>query len=328
MDEMNADGTLALRRPLGGLTHLRQFDPHISDLVGVLIGEKPVLYMDFFERDWPYIRRLCAAFNLKYHLPESVAGKSGFHHDASKRMLLLGRDEAILTQAVECWRRPGGIFDWGSYLGYPECCVRAYGEWKTENFRTPSLDIVRWIYGHSDGAQPFPFLLNNVANYYSRLDSANPVADRTRYAAMMRLGAVVGVDVAALNVVSWHPCSYLCRESSYKARAVFGFLEENLPQWAARLKGHLAHPIIYFNKYEFVALRGTVVAPGIVESRGVCPPYSLLAMDIVRALNRARRIIIGEDGILVEPGKIRLENNGEKPLLLDFRSFAERGWAG
>lgn len=307
---------VALRRPLGGLTQLRQFDPHLSDLAGVIVGVKPALYTNIIEDDWPYIHGLCNAFGLDYYLP---ARKFGFHKEGFKRIILLGRDKNILRQADECIGLPGGLTEWGTHLGYPECCVRAYGDWQTASLRSRSPDIVRWIYANSDKAGPFSFMLNNVANYYSRIDPAKP-ADRKRYAAMMRIGiSIAGEDVAALNVISWHPCTYHCGPSLKKARAIFGFLKKNLPQWADRLRSHLTNPIIYFDKYEFVALRGSVVSPGIVESRGVCPPYSLLPLDIVRPINQGRRIVVKEDGVFVEPEKMRLNYQGKKTILLDFR---------
>lgn len=306
---------MALRRPLGGLTHLRQFDPHVSDLVGVIVGAKPILYMDFLESDWPYIRGLCRAFGLKHFLPESGKGRSWFHQDGAKRMLLLGKDPGVFTKAVESWTRPTGNVDWGVLLGYPDCCVRAYGAWQ----RDRDDDIIRRIHENTK-AGPLSFLLNNIANYYSRHDPIEPAADQKRYAAMMRLGAAVGADIAALNVVSWHSCSYRCRESLKKARLVYAFMEENLPQWALRLRKHLSNPIIYIDKYEFVSLRGTIVAPGVIESVGVCPPYSLMAADLVRSFDRARRIKVDREGVSVEPGGARMVGRASRPILLDFRA--------
>ena len=314
-NESQLGGMLALRRPIKGLTHLRQFDPHLSDLAGVVVGAKPALYTDFVEGDWPYIRRLCEAFRLKMFLPERDGGKTGFHHDQGKRALLLGRSETTLRKTAVCWGRD--IYRWGLYLGYPSCCVQAYGDWRKKYRAAQPVDIVRQIYEKSDGRGPFSFLLNNLTNYYSRIDPNN-FADHKRYAAMRRI-SFLGLDTAALNVASWHPCSYRCQASIKKARGILEFFKEHLPQWAQHLEDHLANLVVYFDKYEFAVLRRAVTPAGRIEHRGVRSPFSLLSPDILQAINRNRTVIVRKDHIRAEPEGIRLSVKGKKPLLLDFR---------
>lgn len=262
---------LKLKKTLKGLKELRDFDPGLSDLAALLIGAKPVLYTDFSADSWPYIRGLCEAFKLKYLMPEAVYGKAGFKAmpKSGKRMLLIGRDTKALKEAAKSWLRSPTDPAWGLLLGYPECCVKAYIEWRAVAART---DLVNFTLGRTPEKERFHFGLNNVFNYFSRL-TGQP-ADMADFA---RIRAVnKDLDISALQVISWHPCAYDCAPSVKLAGEIFSFLSVHLPERAAELKERLAKPVLFRDKYEYLVLygsakKGEVSYTGIAKPRGLLP---------------------------------------------------------
>ena len=307
---------IPLRKPLGGLTSLREDVPHISDLAALLAGVKPVVYLDVGEEDRGYIDQLCRALKLVSLQPETELAMAGYHQSPRNRMLLLGRDPEALKAAARSWGRNSLDLEWGALLGYPKCCVKAYGVWARARMRLPYLDLVQWTWAHSNG-NSYPFLLNNVFNFFSRCAApAWQDEDHRRYLAIHR--ANERLSLPTLNVISWHPCSFRCAESVSKAETIFSFLLEYAPAYAARLKRYLAHPILHFDKYEFVVLDAARVREDEVEYKRLLPPFSLLPAEFVRQLAEGRRVVLEGGAVKLMPSERRIARGGSA-LLLDFR---------
>lgn len=244
--------TLKLRKPLArGIRELKLLDPTISDLAGLIAGVKPVTYTDYSDSDWPYLKELCSALGLKYAHPEPAAGRQGKHLGRARggrKMLLLARKEGPLKAAAAAWGKSAIDRDWGILLGYPDCCVDAYIRWKKEF--GDRKDLVRLTAENSPAGRPWDFRLNNIVNYFSRIFGRDEAKSRQ----ICELNRRAGLMISVAHVASWHSCSYLCSRSVKKAAAIFGFLEEYTPAYAAGLKRLLARPFLFVDKYDFMPL--------------------------------------------------------------------------
>ncbi|MFA6030873.1 MAG: hypothetical protein WC969_13525 [Elusimicrobiota bacterium] len=312
---------------------LRPQDPHLCDLFGVLAGVKPVLYTDVLPSEEVYIRDLCRALGLRWLKPERPSGKH--FHFQKKAMFLVGRRAGDLAAAARCWRGllapPAGgprgpsaslrnNFDWGCWLGYPECCVRAYLRWRDErDAGAASADLVRATAEATPAGGPLPFLLNDVFNHFSLLSTAARAQDKRRYERFIALNR--GLMLPSLNAVSWHPCTYRCEESLYKAGVVYGLMRRYAPDWARRIREGLARPVLHFGKYEFAVFEDARSRRGPagalrVRAGKLRAPRSLLSPGLRTRLTRAGGFEL-RAGALVVGGKAVARP--EPPLWLDFR---------
>lgn len=287
---------LKLKKTLKGLKELRDFDPGLSDLAALLIGAKPVLYTDFSADSWPYLRGLCEALKLKYLMPEAVYGKAGFKAvpKSGKRMLLIGKDPKALKEAAESWLRSPTDPAWGLLLGYPECCVKAYIEWRLVAAET---DLVNFTFGRTREKERFHFGLNNVFNYFSRL-TGQP-ADMEAFARIR--AANKDLDISALQVISWHPCAYDCGPSVKLAGGIFAFLSAHLPERAAELKERLAKPVLFRDKYEYLVLAG-LAKDSVARYSGISKPRGLLPETITGKIAAGNVLKAGKDCVAVSRG--------------------------
>lgn len=271
---------LKLKKPFGRLVALRDYDPGLSDLAALLIGAKPVLYTDFEAGSWDYLRVLCAELKLHYVLPEEIYGSKGFKavRSSGKRMLLMGRRLKDVKLAAESWHRSPTDPAWGVLLGYPECCVKAYIAWRAV---AETTDLVNFTFANTADTERLDFTLNNVFNYFSRL-TGTP-ADRTAFDRLRARNKEL--DIAALQVISWHPCSYNCASSAKLGREIFSFFGEYLPARARQLKEALARPLLFAGKYSYAVMNGAA-SGGVARYAGLLPPRSLLPAPAVRTLER------------------------------------------
>ncbi|MCX5792599.1 MAG: hypothetical protein NTY45_10385 [Elusimicrobia bacterium] len=305
---------LKLKKPLNGLKELRDFDPGLSDLAALLIGAKPVLYTDFSAGSWPYIKELCGALKLRYLLPEAVYGREGFKAapKSGKRMLLIGKTQKVLKEAAESWNRSPTDPAWGRLLGYPDCCVKAYIDWRAVAHKT---DLVNFTFARTVEKEQLHFGLNNVFNYFSRL-TGGP-ADMADFARIRAANKDLGIST--LQVISWHPCAYDCGRSVKLAGEIFAFLLEHLPERAAELKSRLAKPVLFRDKYEYLILNGRA-KNAKVYYLGIARPEGLLPEEIKRRIAAGNVLCAGKGRVAVFSGARPLyEITSAKPFsLLNF----------
>ncbi len=302
---------LTLARPLGNLSELRTKDPFISDLAALLTGVKPVIYIDYGGADWNYIKKIAAALKLRYVFPGELHPGAGNYHLRSKRkFLLLGRSEKALAKAAAAWRESVLGLDWGSALGYPDCCVRAYLKWKM-TAAPGGPDLVETEYYGTPEARAIDFRLNNVYNFFSRV-TEDP-RDRENYRLLNAVNTEV--DLPALNIISWHPCSYGCAASLKAGREVFSFMSHYMPAYADHLKGILSKPVLFLGKYFFLTFTGQA-RKGRIDYKGICSPRSLMSKEqIMTAVNAS---VPCGTSLRLEIKKAQTLYPGFKPFLLNF----------
>lgn len=294
-------GRIRLARPLApGVDSVAPNDPTFSDLAGVLTGVKPVTYTDCFPAGFRRLAALCRRLKLEYLLAEDYLSKAGHHFSSGKKMVLIGRRRRDLVSAARSWAVSPSA--WGTWLGYPGCCVKEYSAWSDGK----KEDLVRATARATGGRGRLDFRLNNVWNYFSRMNFGD-AADRAAYESFLRHND--GLDLASAHVVSWHPCSYRCRASAAKAGVIFGFMEHHAPDYAAQLRGLLGRQVLFWDKFRYAVL-------------GPARPR-------VRALLDGRLDSLAASCDLASPsaGGVRLSRGGKQvllvpkreALLLDFR---------
>lgn len=318
MKRTSGSGFIELERPLApGINRVDANDPTFSDLAGVLTGMKPVTYTDCAPEELPRLRTLCEKLKLKLLLPEEFLGKKGPHFRGTKKMVLLGRDPAMLKKAAVAWNEVSTGPEWGVFLGYPACCAEEYSRWYEENAaKAARADIIKRIFGRTKKRSGLDFRLNNVFNYFSRMNFDDP-ADVASYEELMRLNREMNLPYK--HVVSWHPCSYDCAESSRKAGVMLSFMEHHAPAYAASLKSLLAKPVIFWDKFKYAFVDGAV-SGGSVTYRSVAAPRSLLGGKLYKLLSCCDGLKTGGAAtVFRREGKAVLSVPGPAPLLLDFR---------
>lgn len=316
---LDKNGFILLARPLaGGVTRLRVNDPTFSDLAGVLTGVKPVTYTDCLPESLPVLKELCEKLKLKYLLPEKILGRQGGHFGAGKQkeMVLIGKNLKQLAAAVKAWSVSTTEAPWALSLGYPQCCIQAFIKWFREGDRRRSRDeLVRRIFSNTGGGETLDFRLNNIWNYFSRIDFKAP-CDCQRHSRI--LGANKNLDLPSLHVISWHPCSYNCAASGEKAGIIFSFLKRHCPAYAAELENRLARPLLFFGKYEYIALDGRF-SNSAMRYRAAPEPRSLLNPRIRRLIVCCDTLKPGRSGPdFYRKEKKIFSSRSLNPLLLNF----------
>src|SRR5437660_1005993 len=95
------------------------FSPALSDLVALLSGIKPLIYLSAEANHLKYVRKLIHFFDLKY----SVAGEEKLSPVPGKSMsvFFISKNDDTLKKAVALWRsRAFTSVAWGELLGYPK----------------------------------------------------------------------------------------------------------------------------------------------------------------------------------------------------------------
>ena len=318
MKRTKGQGFIELERPLApGINRVDANDPTFSDLAGVLTGMKPVTYTDCAPAELPRLGALCEKLKLKLLLPEDFLGKKGPHFRGTKKMVLLGRDPAKLKKAALAWNEVSTGTEWGEFLGYPACCAGEYSRWYEENAdKAARADIIRRIFGRTRKRSGLDFRLNNVFNYFSRMNFDDP-ADCSSYEKL--IGQNRELNLPYKHVVSWHPCSYDCAESSRKAGVILSFMKYHAPAYAASLEGLLAKPVIFWDKFKYAFVEGTVSGDSVAY-KAVAAPRSLLGDKLYKLLSCCDGLKTGGAGtVFRRKGKAVLSVPGPAPMLLDFR---------
>lgn len=276
------------------------------ELVAALSGAKPALHCWAQAADLPYLRDLARQAGLAMR----EFSREG-HASEGRSEVMLGRTPGAVDEAIATWCRPG--VNPGPELGYPECCVRRYQDWIEDASRPP--DIVRRALGRTPRPARLPFLLNNVFYCYSRVWKEE---DAGRRGALDRLNP--GLDLNALNVVTWHPCSYRCAASLRKARRTWRTLSRAMPAHAALLRRCLARPVLFWDWDRYAVLQGRSDGRGTVRYSGVQPPFSPLDPRTAGLLREADRVKVAAGGAVeLRKGSARLAVLREDPpVLLDF----------
>ncbi|MBI4802104.1 MAG: DUF483 domain-containing protein [Elusimicrobia bacterium] len=268
-----------------------------NDLASLAAGVKSLVYTSVRGAgDARLLDRLCADLKLK----KVDLGNNKNVGNVPITCVLIGRSAKKLEAAKKAYRNVLSL-EWGIALDYPECCVRSYIEW---NLRRGNEDLIRHIYARSPAGTTFPFWMNNVFNYYSRLIRPE---DRLKYAAFSKLNQ--GMDRE--SIIPWHPCSYLCAETVKKGKLIYDVMKRYMPLTAASRKTMLSKPIVFWDKFLFAILNGrcrTMDGGFIIAYKGLGGPKSLIGRETEKILS-GRKTLRVRRGEITAPAGLRLPGN-------------------
>ncbi len=255
----------------------RCYSIQYNDLLALLCGVKKVLYAPIVRQHLPAFKILCAELHLQVEVLCEIKNMCG----ETSTDLLIGWDKRKLAAGRKAYKDILS-YEWGVALGYSECCVKSYILWKKQ----PRLDLVRHILANSGKGALFDFRLNNVFNYFSRLN--NPFSrPEARTGAARDFGDLLRMKAFSLRnksvdceaILPWHPCSYDCRGSAKHGRILFSFMERYMPRTAANRRRILSRSILFRDKFDYAALAGGCeVEKGIFTVRydGIAAPLAFI----------------------------------------------------
>lgn len=245
----------------------------INDLASLLCGVKSVVYASVLDAEENRVLdRLCLDLKLEKVVLRNMRDIGGSDVTA----VLIGNDHKKLMKAKKASSNVCSL-DWGTGLDYPECCVKAYLDW-----RRPGVtgNLISHIYARTEKGRIIPFWMNNTLNFFSRINT--PLL-RREYKAFSALNA--GQDREA--IITWHPCSYFCAQTLKKGRTVYEFMREYMPRLTADRVEMLSKPVIFWDDFVFAVLNGSCRAGkgGIAVSYdGIGRPRALLGRAAAKAL--------------------------------------------
>lgn len=281
----------------------RAFCPgvQLNDLASLAAGVKSVVYACVRAgEESRLLDELCSGLKLQ----KVVLGENRSVSAAAVTDVLIGTNAGKLAASKKAYEsvRSGkwGIsLDWGVSLDYPECCVKSYIAW---HIKDNKKDLIRHIRDLSPAKTTFPFWMNNVYNYYSRL---NRPEDRTDYAAFSGLNQ--GMDRE--SIIPWHPCSYMCGATLKSGWRIYEVLKHYMPLTAAARKEMLSKPVLFWDKFVFAVLNGEcrTTADGFsVVYKGLSGPRALISLEAEKTLSGHGKLRISASGKVLSPAELRL----------------------
>lgn len=280
------------------------------EAAAALAGVKPAIHVWVEKSDLPKLEQLAAGFGWELlAVKKSSSGSNG-----PRREFILGPDKTAVAEASRTWYHPH--INPGEFLGYPPCCVERFREWSAWVRRVLKsgdfTDVIRHSYQGTRGKTDLPFVNNDLFYCYSR--HWRPGDDDTRRA-IEDLNP--GLDMATMNFITWHPCSYKCKESQRRGDATWRYIVNAVPELAAKIKLCLARPVVVWDWAHFAVLRGKTKRAGAVAYEAVQPPFSPLPDKDIAALKNGDEVRAEKDGVVVyKKGKKTASLKGA--MLLDF----------
>lgn len=282
------------------------------ELVGALAGVKPALHAWIEAGDEEYLRELCAAFRFELN----IFARSEFQ-GRTRLEAILGPDKTAVRKAAACWNHPS--LNPGPYLGYPPCCVAFFRDWsswaRTKVGKRGFIDILPRVFANSNPPGGFSFLLNDAFYCYSRHWGEGD--DERRRAVGERNP---GIDLASLNILSWHPCSYHCAASLAAGRKIWSVMRAVVPELAAQAGACLGKPVLFWDWSRYAVLKGECPEQGECVYSGIAPPFSLAGENDLALLRSGDRLLVRKDRSLCvyKCGTLVGAFRNKPPLLLDF----------
>lgn len=277
------------------MTRPRCAGVQFNDLASLVAGVKSVVYTSVCGREEARILNgLCSDLGLdKLVLADktNVAGEPVTD-------LLIGTNIKKMRAGRKAYANVLSL-EWGVALDYPECCVRSYISWRKKE------DLVRHIHSNSPRGAVFPFWMNNVFNYYSRLSSACEQRDFMAFSGMNR-------GLERESIIPWHPCSYLCPGTLKKGKRIYEVLEHYMPLGAAARRTALSKPVVFWDKFIFAVLNGSCVKTSggfAAKYEGLSGPRSLVGPAAAKMLAGTGTLKVSAGGKITHPPGLRLPGN-------------------
>lgn len=293
----------AINKYLSEPTRVRFHGLQLNDLASLVAGVKSVVYTSMYDgEDEKNIDALCSDLKLRKIVlaeKEDTLGKKCAD-------ILIGTNINKLKTAAKHYTNTASM-GWGIALDYPECCVKAYINWRGMRERK---DLISHIYDNSPKNRLIPFYVNNVFNFFSRVGFNNkekPI-DAGNYAAFVKLNENFDRE----SFIPWHPCSFFCKETMAKGRKIYEVMAKHIPHITRFRQSVLSKPIIFWDKFLFAVLNGNCRKKDknfTVDYKGISQPRSLISAETEKILTCHNTIQVSASGKISRPGSMPVPAN-------------------
>ena len=220
-------------------------------------------------------------------------------------MIYYSSDKELCRKAWKAEKR-GDRKTFGKLLGYPECCVDNFIENHKNDLTLISLRNVK--------TKP-SFYCNNLFVFDSKLRSF----DLPIYYNNFKI--FESQNVKDLFLIRHVPCSFDCKKSVNIGKSTLKLLEDNFPDLAKRIVDALKRPVLYWNYFEWVILKGHQEGD-IIKYDGILDYESLIKKEIKNMIGKGNDIKITDGKMTVLKNKEKIEKISRKdgiPVCIDFQ---------
>ncbi|HOF50374.1 MAG TPA: hypothetical protein PLH22_01695 [Candidatus Colwellbacteria bacterium] len=270
-------------------------DIYISELISFIIGIKPVIYAAYKEAEIENFRSVFPEAHI-VKTNKNILGER-------KEIALISRDRRLAEQAAE---NVSNNYELGKFLGYPECCVKRHVKRVTQ---APYIRGRQLIFDIFPPNQSAPFVINNLLNFPTRLDTPEDFKNADEYwrknseSNHLKFLMAAGNEEKEINLlnvsfITHLPCRYDCEKSVEIGRLVAKWMKENIPELFDFFKNALQRPFLIFNTFDWIAFDGKV-ENGILKYTGTVPPFTFVENRVKQNLSLGDSLVAEKDRIVI-----------------------------
>ncbi|HOJ86413.1 MAG: hypothetical protein N2Z60_04605 [Elusimicrobiales bacterium] len=257
----------------------------INDLAALFCGDKKVVYTATQDQeDEERVKELCDRFKFKLLIMKEK-GKNVFNQNHTD--ILIGTDTKRMEEAKKLFLE-NRLKEWGIYLDYPECCVESYSEWDYKE------SLIAYIFSKTKIKTKTPFYINNITNFYSRTPDPRKRVKILFKNFLEKNKELFSSGMDFEPIITWHPCSYNCKESIKRGEKIYEFMEKHIPERAKIRKELLSGIFIFKDDFEFLAIKGEIKAIGkniSINIKKILPwPKTFFKKEYIFAIKKTKDI--------------------------------------
>jgi len=246
-----------------------------QDLISSFYGLRPCIRFGLDESRYRALKFLLPKIGLKMLSYTYNAGTFKIS------TVLIGKRYSTLKNAYSSDIKSKHM-DLGRYLGYPECCIKAWEETKRNNISKPILVLQR------TSSDKLDFKLNFLLNFDTRIGRRNIIR-----------------KLAKFNYTGWNkyiiphiPCSFDCKVSKKYGADLFMLLMRMASPYAEELRFYLTKQVLFFNDCEFILFEG-MLNKGIFYYRDFLDLNNLIEKDLFFELSKGNKLKIFKDKFII-----------------------------
>lgn len=295
------------------------------------LGDKPVLTLEYSAEGFEEFSQHIEAMKREGFIVHSRdlaaeplrAGRARKHTLSASRsryQVFISRRRADISGILAAYAA-NDMGRVGRFLGYPECCVKAYaGRIKSEKgLRPPYLSVRNGLMAGTvpRAAESLSPANNFLMHYDGRILNMKAMSD----ARFQR----IFFELFPYSLTDHCPCTATCKATARRGKKVFDAIRADDQGWAERAEELAGNPVLYLDDFRFFILKGELDGPaGIGYS-------SMLFSSDDRASGLAAALCAG-DHVALKAGRAEVRKAGKKllltgklrgaPRVLPFRAWA------
>ncbi|MGC8728716.1 MAG: hypothetical protein ACP5SD_05555 [Elusimicrobiales bacterium] len=271
----------------------------INDLAALFCGDKKVVYTATQDKeDEERVKELCDKFKFKLLIMKEN-GKNVFNQNHTD--ILIGTDIKRMEEAKKLFLE-NRLKEWGIYLDYPECCVESYSEWDYKE------SLIAYIFSKTKTKTKIPFYINNITNFYSRTPDPRKRVKILFKNFLEKNKELFSAGMDFEPIITWHPCSYDCKESLIRGKKIYEFMKKYIPERTQIRKEILSNIFIFKDDFEFLAINGDIKSLGKnihINIKKILPwPKTFLKKEEISSIKKTKNIK-SSYGKILNPQKLK-----------------------